>query len=265
MLDSEICCVHPQPGTSAVWWLGQSGYAIRSHYGGVILVDPFLSDSISHGYRPYTHERLVPAPLDWHHDSLKPEAVLITHEHQDHCDNVYLTRLAQSGETRFIGPPPVCERLELWDIDPHLITAVSPGTHIQLSWGLLTVVKSVHTAQAVGYVLDATDGPRIYVAGDTGLFLGMRQIGDLGLDCAILPINGQYDNLGIDGALEALKLLMPTIAIPCHFGMFADNTECPERLAYAVRAAQLPIEVKIPKHAEMMGISSAKSRHQRSP
>lgn len=254
-IDSEIEQARSVKGSAILWWLGQSGYAVKGAHGGAVLVDPFMSDSISHGYRPYTHERLVPPPLNWHDEgALEPETVLVTHEHADHCDNVYLTRLAQNTSCRFVGPEPVAQLMYRWDIPEDRVTVVSPGERIQLGSGQVQVVKAVHIPYAVGYLFGVADGPTIYFAGDTGLFLGMRDIGSLGIDCAVLPINGQYDNLGIDGALEALALIRPTVVIPCHYGMFADNTERPERLSHALAKSGLDTEIHIMNHAEKVVI-----------
>ena len=69
-------------------------------------------------------------------------------------------------------------------------------------------------------------GPkRVYFAGDTDLFPGMRDLGAAGLDVALVPIWGWGAKLGsghLDPvrAAESLALLKPRVAIPIHWGTF---------------------------------------------
>jgi L-ascorbate metabolism protein UlaG (beta-lactamase superfamily) len=77
---------------------------------------------------------------------------------------------------------------------------------------------------ALGYVV--TGSRRIYHAGDTDLFEGMRAVGALGLDLALVPIWGWASRLGpghLDPlrAAQALTLLAPRVAVPIHWGTYA--------------------------------------------
>ena len=72
----------------------------------------------------------------------------------------------------------------------------------------------------VGLVL-TLDGKRIYHAGDTGLFLDMRLIGEMcgPLDVALLPIGDNF-TMGIDDAVKATELLGARVNIPMHYDTF---------------------------------------------
>jgi L-ascorbate metabolism protein UlaG (beta-lactamase superfamily) len=75
---------------------------------------------------------------------------------------------------------------------------------------------------AIGFTITGTK--RLYFAGDTDLFPGMRDLRD-GLDVAFVPISGWGTHLGsghLDPAraAEALTLLEPRVAIPIHWGTF---------------------------------------------
>jgi L-ascorbate metabolism protein UlaG (beta-lactamase superfamily) len=77
-------------------------------------------------------------------------------------------------------------------------------------------------AVAVGYVIEGA-GRRIYFAGDTDLYPGMREIGSPGLDLALLPVWGWGPNLGPghldpERAASAVALLAPRVAVPIHWG-----------------------------------------------
>jgi len=69
----------------------------------------------------------------------------------------------------------------------------------------------------------------IYHAGDTGLFLDMKLIGEMNrLDVAMLPIGDNF-TMGIDDAAKAVEWLKPGIAFPMHYNTFdlikADGNE----------------------------------------
>ena len=75
----------------------------------------------------------------------------------------------------------------------------------------------------VGYVVE---GPRrVYWAGDTALFDGMRDLAE-DLDVALLPIWGWGPTLGPghldpERAARALAMLRPRFAVPVHWGTLA--------------------------------------------
>lgn len=63
-------------------------------------------------------------------------------------------------------------------------------------------------------------GKNIYHAGDTGLFLDMKLIGEMNsIDAALLPIGDNF-TMGIDDAVKAAEFLNPKLAIPMHYNTF---------------------------------------------
>lgn len=59
-----------------------------------------------------------------------------------------------------------------------------------------------------------------YIAGDTGLFGDMELIGRLYKpDIAVLPIGDNY-TMGIDDAVEAVRMIKPKLVIPVHYNTF---------------------------------------------
>ena len=70
-----------------------------------------------------------------------------------------------------------------------------------------------------GFLLTTPEGPRIYLAGDTGLFGDMSLIGDEGVDLAVLPIGDNF-TMGPEDALRAVKLLVPRAVVPIHYNTF---------------------------------------------
>jgi len=75
---------------------------------------------------------------------------------------------------------------------------------------------------ALGYLIQGSQ--RVYFAGDTDLFEGMRELAP-DLDAALLPVDGWGPRLGpghLDPqrAAEALRLLAPRVAVPIHWGTY---------------------------------------------
>jgi len=70
-----------------------------------------------------------------------------------------------------------------------------------------------------GFII-RTDGKVIYHAGDTGLFLDMKLIGELDkIDLALLPIGGNF-TMDKSDAVKAVEFLRPKKVIPMHYNTF---------------------------------------------
>ena len=66
----------------------------------------------------------------------------------------------------------------------------------------------------------------MYVSGDTGLYEGMKVLGQRDVDIALLPVWGWGPTLGpghLDpaAAADATALIRPRIAVPVHWGTLA--------------------------------------------
>lgn len=85
-LLAEIDGTHSAPGTIAVWWLGQSGYLIKSRFG-TLVIDPYLSEYLTRKNEGTAkpHVRMTHAPLRGS-DLGGVDLVLSSHKHPDHLD-----------------------------------------------------------------------------------------------------------------------------------------------------------------------------------
>jgi L-ascorbate metabolism protein UlaG (beta-lactamase superfamily) len=101
-------------------------------------------------------------------------------------------------------------------------TAAVPGgtAKMECAWHSSSLPDGTYGGTPCGWLLDV-GGRRVYVAGDTALFSDMERIGQprggRGIDVAVLPI-GDLFTMGPDDAREAIRLLNPILALPCHYG-----------------------------------------------
>ena len=76
-----------------------------------------------------------------------------------------------------------------------------------------------YTGNPCGFLI-TIDGKKIYHAGDTGLFLDMKLIGEMdSIDVAILPVGGNF-TMDVADAVKAVEFLKPRLVIPMHYDTF---------------------------------------------
>jgi len=192
-------------------YLGHSAFLITTPAGD-ILIDPFLSGNPSASIGP---------------DDVHPNYILVTHGHSDHLGDT-ITIARRTGAT-VIGPAELVTYLTgkgVANVHPMHIG----GNHV-FPFGELFLTQALHGSSVTenghliymgnpcGFVVK-TGERTTYHAGDTGVFLDMELIGRLHpLDIALLPIGGNF-TMGIDDAVEAVKMLAPRTVIPMHYGTF---------------------------------------------
>jgi len=87
---------------------------------------------------------------------------------------------------------------------------------------------------AAGYVLTIAEGPVLYHAGDTAVFGDMQLIRELYRpELAMLPIGGHF-TMGPKEAALAVRLLVPKVVLPLHYGTFPPLKGTPQQLAVLI-------------------------------
>lgn len=238
-------------GHFRLWWLGQSGFLVQWR-GSHLLLDPYLSDSLTRKYRetdkPHIRmtERLVdPSVLDF------IDVVTSSHNHTDHLDSETLRPLLRANPgLRIVVPEAnrqfVSDRL---GIDPQLPLGLRESESVAIGEFKLTAVPAAHeqlSSENVGYVVQF--GPwTVYHSGDTLLYDGMAErLRKFAINVALLPINGHSPERRVAGNLNAseaaglAKDIGARLAIPCHYEMFTFNTADPREFVEAAEAIGQP-------------------------
>jgi L-ascorbate metabolism protein UlaG (beta-lactamase superfamily) len=226
-----------------ITWVGHSTVLLEAD-GARLLTDPLLRPRVAHLRRVAGAASEITGEVD---------AVLLSHVHNDHLD----FRSLDLVRSRLVVVPQGAGRL----LESHgLRHIVELGEGERLSIGHLTVVGThadhrarrlpfAFSAASLGYLIEGSG--RLYFAGDTDLFGGMRELARPALDVALLPIDGWGPRVGAGHldprrAAEALRLLRPRIAVPIHWGTyrrFGMSRDAKTRREPARRFEQLAAEL----------------------
>jgi L-ascorbate metabolism protein UlaG (beta-lactamase superfamily) len=229
-----------QPDALHVWWLGQSGFLCTS--GGLrVILDPYLTDSLTEKYagtdKPHVRmTRRVVEP-----ERLGGIAVVTSsHNHTDHLDAGTLAGLAQANPALQLVLPSVniefaANRLGRAPSEVFFV-GIEIGQTREVAGIEFTAIPAAHddlTESTIGFLV-RWNGWTILHPGDTIPYAGMDDwVKDAGVDVALLPINGRLPerrvagNLWGDEAARWAKAAGAKVAVPCHYDMFAFNTETP--------------------------------------
>ena len=227
--------------------LGQSGIRVPVPDGS-IYVDPYLSDSVAE-LEGSAFRRCKPAPLD-RTDITDAVAVLITHEHLDHCDPTTLGPLSQASPScLFVVASAAVAPIRAMGLDPARIV-IAEEQWLRLADRVdVCAVIAAHPiaerdafgrARRVGFMIRTGDG-LYYHAGDTSvckeLIDTVRVHGPP--DVAFLPVNERNfyrDSMGIVGNMTIREAaffaddIKARTWVPIHWDMFAPNSASEEEI-----------------------------------
>ena len=254
-----------------LWWLGQSGYLLQWN-GRRILIDPYLSDSLTKKYattnKPHIRmsERVINPAL-----FTNISIVSSSHNHTDHLDGETLIPLLKNNPgIKFIIPEAnrafVADRVKC---DINFAVGLNDKEEITINDFTFYGIPAKHNeierdesgnCKFMGFVIQF-GGWSIYHSGDTLWFDEMVDLlKPFAVDVAILPINGNDPKRGVAGNLDVKEaaLLGKTIGaktvIPCHYNMFEFNTANPNDFATEAKKINQPYSIL--RHGERWDSSS---------
>ncbi len=225
------------PGAVGIHWFGQSSFALKDADGTILLIDPHFPR-----VRPPDEFIHAESPLD--EATLKPDFVLLTHEHGDHTCVESLTRIRGAfPATRYYGPEESIDRLREEHFPEALLVTLTAGISVQLGelivhavWSKLPdgMIAGLPTPDVthLGYVIEI-GGVRVYVSGDlfntcTQYAVFLEPIARLQPDIGLLtmhPTEGEFPFFA--GAVELAVKLKLKAAVPAHYGCFTQRTYDP--------------------------------------
>lgn len=259
------------PEELRLWWLGQSGFLVRSG-SRRLLLDPYLSDSLTEKYaatdKPHTRltaRVIAPERLR------KIDVVTSSHNHTDHLDAATLLPLREANPGMALVIPEanrefVAQRLGSPASEPH---GLDDGGRVAVAGFEFHGIAAAHNElerdtagrhRFLGYVICAGRWT-IYHSGDTLLYPGLveKLRCFAPIDLALLPINGDRPERCVAGNLDGTEAAQLAHAIgarcviPCHYEMFAFNTADPCEL-FVPECARLGQPCRVLRAGEGMAL-----------
>lgn len=186
---------------------GHSAFEIKADKYN-ILIDPFITGN--------KHAKIKPGEC-------KADYIILTHAHGDHIGDAF--DIAKHCNPTFITVNELADYAAEKGFKAH---NMGIGGGYNFPFGRIKFTIAHHSScspdgrymgEPAG-VLITIGGKTIYHAGDTGLFLDMKLIGEMNaIDAAIVPIGDNF-TMGIDDAVKAIEFLNPKMAIPMHYNTF---------------------------------------------
>lgn len=257
LLD-EIAATRPPPGTLAIWWLGQSGFLIKSR-SATLVIDPYLSEHLTRKYEGTNkpHVRMTEAPFRGS-DLTGIDLVLSSHKHSDHLDpGTVPDLLAGSPGAKLVLPESLIDYARYLGLSGTRLVGLDAGETYERAGIRIRAIPSAHERLDLdakgrhlylGFVIEA-GGLRLYHSGDSLVYDALaNHLGPGPFDAFFLPINGRDPARGVAGnmsAAEAIDLAIrcrPRFVVPHHYDMFTFNTVPVE--VFEAEAVRLPEGVR---------------------
>ncbi|MHC5539292.1 MBL fold metallo-hydrolase, partial [Singulisphaera rosea] len=214
-LLEEIRTSEPGRGSLDIWWLGQSGYALKSP-DGLLVIDPYLSEHLTAKYEGTAkpHVRMTRAPFRGAELAVV-DLVLASHKHSDHLDPGTMPGLLEaSSEARLALPRSLLEHAKTLGLPENRLVGLDAGETIEVRGFSVRAIPSAHEGLDtdehghhlyLGFVVES-EGVRLYHSGDTMAYDGLvEQLGPERFDVLFLPINGRDPSRGVAGNMSAAE------------------------------------------------------------
>ncbi len=193
-----------------ITWIGHS--ALKLEGSKIVYIDPFLSGN------PKASMGL--ANVD------KADVVVVTHDHGDHLGDGYA--ICQKTGAVFVSFFEIAEAAAKKGLKVEMMNV---GGTVVVDGVSISMVPAFHTGglggTATGVVVEM-DCQKVYHAGDTGLTMEMKLIGEMYRpDIGFLPIDGRF-NMTPRLAAKAVELLALPKVVPFHYDTFDAVKSSPE-------------------------------------
>ncbi len=202
-----------------ITWLGHS--ALKIEGSRTVFIDPFLSGNPKASLQAHSIDRA--------------DIVIVSHDHSDHLgDSFAICR--KTGATLV-----ALHEIGLAAQEKNIkAEGIGIGGTVNVAGVDVSLVPAFHSAglggTAAGIII-TMDGKTVYHAGDTGLTLEMKLIGEMYRpDIAFLPIDGRF-NMTPRLAAKAVELLGIPRVVPIHYDTFPAVHSSPQEFKKLVGPA----------------------------
>ena len=146
-------------------WLGHAAFELEAD-GTTVLIDPFLTGN---------PKAAVSA------DEVNPQAILLTHGHQDHYGDV--VDIAKRTGATVVAITELAHELSEELGEDHQVFDPNMGGTVELPWGTVRIMPAWHTSTTpkgtvntpAGLLIEL-GGTRVYHLGDTCLFSDLKLV-----------------------------------------------------------------------------------------
>ena len=198
-------------------WLGQAGFYIEV-CGIKVLIDPYLSESCK-ALNSQNYRRM---PIDESFLDIRPDVIVLTHEHLDHTDPDTLERyLGKDGEITVLASPGAWEKVRKFG-SGHNYVRFSRHTEWTVGDVRFTAVKAEHSSyEPIGVIIEAEE-KKYYHTGDT--LYSSEIFADIPDDIFVMMavVNGKGNNMNEQDALRMVEKVSPNFFVPMHWGLHDD-------------------------------------------
>jgi len=189
------------------WFLGGVGLGVKTSET-MIYIDPYF------GYHE-SLQRMIAVPIE---PSLikRADLVLLTHEHEDHCDKGSLAPIYRNTNATFVGPKPAFELMTEWGFAADRMRQIQDGSMFSLNDVNIHALEGNDPLSkgALMYVIQ-TPGGIVFHGGDAWYFGGFAEVGKKwSVDLAFISCGKNPPYASTPSILTGFKKLYMN---PCEF------------------------------------------------
>ncbi|HOT35610.1 MAG TPA: MBL fold metallo-hydrolase [Candidatus Latescibacteria bacterium] len=253
ILVDEMEAAAVPPGDLWIWPLGGASLAVKSARS-MVYIDPYTGSPSSGVWI-----RMVAVPFD-PRDVRIADAVLSTHDHDDHCHGETLRPFADNTGALFIGPASSASKMRSFKLPETRIMSARHGDSFRFSDITVEAVEIVDHSDptSVGWLVSVDDGPVLFDGGD-GMYddyfkkvAETRRVSAATLSIAGLTGDGRKIYMDARELVAAAEDLGVDLLIPKHWDLWRNVWLDPWEVVIAAQARRARFRVHIPRLGEVI-------------
>jgi L-ascorbate metabolism protein UlaG (beta-lactamase superfamily) len=184
-------------------------------------------------------------PFKIEEDKHDADIIFITHDHYDHFD-VESINMIKNDNTIVVAPATIKESVNQIDFKEYIYLNPFDDTTIDniniKAVPAYNINKKFHPQSNnwLGYII-TYNNTSYYIAGDTD---ATREAKQVKCDVALVPIGGTY-TMNVEEAVELIKTINPSVAIPTHYGAIVGNLEDGKRFKELLSDTNIEVIEKV--------------------